>query len=441
MREGQDCLRSITTVIERANKLSMEFVRRRVGDWRWPRSARQARTHSILVAVVLWVLAIITMTTGGGNRSIAGPIKGADFLQLYTVGSLARTHKTALLYNFPELHRAQVALVPESGPELYLPVYPPQAALIFAPLTVFPYRVALLIWIAVTVAFFAVIVYSVCRSVGWISSDPVFVISAAAAFPPFWSLVLHGQSTIVILIGFWAGWLALEGRRPFLAGVAFGLLLLKPQFALVLAPTAVICGEWALISGAVASIAFQVSCVGLLLGWQVLKAYGAFLPIMLRNSELLEPKPFQMHSLSALTHLMPTWIGLPLWVASTALLVSCAVKVWKSGVSIRVRLGVLILASVLANPHVIVYDATILALPLIWIGADIVEHRRPADADGFLTSVYWIFVTLLAPTALAIKLQVSVLLMTWIFARSVLSVLRQTPSHTASPLQLTPAIS
>jgi hypothetical protein len=90
---------------------------------------------------------------------------------------------------------------------------------------------------------------------------------------------------------------------------------------------------------------------------------------------------------------------------------------------------------------VIVYDATILALPLIWIGADIVEHRQPADADRFLTSVYWIFVTFLAPTALAIKLQVSVLLMTWIFARSVLSVLRQTPLHTASPLQLTPAIS
>jgi len=54
---------------------------------------------------------------------------------------------------------------------------------------------------------------------------------------------------------------------------------------------------------------------------------------------------------------------------------------------------------------------------------------------------YWLFVTLLAPTAFAIKLQVSVLLMTWMFASSVLSVLRQMPSYKAGPVPLTAAIS
>jgi hypothetical protein len=441
MREGQDCLRSATTVIENADKSSLDLVRRRVGTWRWPRSVQQARAHSILAAVILWIFAIINLTAGQGNRSVAGPIKGADFVHFYTVGWLARTHQTALLYDFAELHRAQVALVPESSPELYVPVYPPQAALMFAPLTVFPYRVALLLWTTLTVACFAVIVYSVSRSVGWTSSDPVFVVSAAAAFPPFWSLVLHGQTTIVILAGFWAGWLALERRRPFLAGAAFGLLFIKPQFAIVLALTAVTCGEWALIAGALASIALQVSCIGLLLGWQVLKAYGTLLPVLLRHADLLEPKPFQMHSLSAVTHLMPTWIGLPLWAAAVGIVVFCAVKVWKSrSLSIRVRLGILMFASVLANPHVTIYDATILALPLIWIGAEFVAHG-PDDSKAFLTLAYWIFVTLLVPTALAIRLQVSVLLMIWMFAHAVLSVLRQASSATPGPLHLTRATS
>ena len=441
LREDQDCLPSTITVMERARKLNVDAVRRRVANWRWPRSVRQARAHAILAAIVLWVSAIVTLTAGSGNRSIAGPLKGADFVQYYTIGSLARTHHGASLYNFSELHSAQVALVPESGPELYLPVYPPQAALLFAPLTVFPYRVALLIWTTVTIALLAVVVYTVCRSLGWTSSDPVFVAAAAAAFPPFWSLILHGQCTIVILLGFWAGSLALERQRPFLAGMAFGLILLKPQFAIVLVLTTLLCGEWALIAGALVSIAIQISCVGLLLGWQVLKEYAAFLPFMLKNTDLLEPKPFQTHSLSTLTHLMPTWIGLPLWIAATAALVLCTVKVWKSEASNQVRLGVLMIGSLLANPHLIIYDVTILVLPLLWIGVDVLEHGGPDGAQRFLKMTYWLFVTLLAPTAFAIKLQVSVLLMTWMFASSVLSVLRQTPSYKADPVPLTAAIS
>jgi hypothetical protein len=61
MREGQDRLRSTTTVIENADKSSVDFVRRRVGNWRWPRSVRHARSHSILTAVILWTFAIISL--------------------------------------------------------------------------------------------------------------------------------------------------------------------------------------------------------------------------------------------------------------------------------------------------------------------------------------------------------------------------------------------
>jgi hypothetical protein len=138
---------------------------------------------------------------------------------------------------------------------------------------------------------------------------------------------------------------------------------------------------------------------------------------------------------------MPTWIGLPLWIAATAALVLCTVKVWKSEASSHVRLGVLMLASLLANPHLIIYDATILVLPLVWISVDGLEHGGPDSAQRFLTMTYWLFVTLLAPTAFAIKLQVSVLLMTWMFASGVLSALRQTPSYQTDPASLTAAIS
>ena len=87
------------------------------------------------------------------------------------------------------------------------------------------------------------------------------------------------------------------------------------------------------------------------------------------------------------------------------------VRVWKSEAPLRVRLGVVMLASILVNPHVIVYDVTLLALPLIWFGAYMLEAERRAHAPAFGVMVYWLFAALFVPTAAVIGLQASVPLM------------------------------
>jgi hypothetical protein len=70
-----------------------------------------------------------------------------------------------------------------------------------------------------------------------------------------------------------------------------------------------------------------------------------------------------------------------------------------------------------------------------------VERGRAGDAAAFWTIVYWTFVTLLAPTAFAIRVQVSVLLMIWMLVRSAPLILSDArvrleehahPSHAAS---------
>jgi hypothetical protein len=414
--------------------------------WRWPQSARKARIHAVLLAVVLWIALLVTFTAGHGDRSISGTIKGPDFLQFYTIGSLVRANHTEALYDFDALHRAQVALVPESAPELYPPVYPPQAALLFAPFSVLSYRQAMLLWSLITIAVFWAIIRSAWRPLATHLPDSMFVFAAAAAFPPFWNLVLYGQITILVLAAFWAGSIALERQKPFLAGLAFGLLLIKPQFAIPIAIVVLACREWAMLLGAATSIAAQLGAIALVLGWRVLDAYATFVPVMLRHADLLEAKPFQSHSLRALTRLAPASIALPLWIILSAAVIVCVVKVWKrrpedgghrtecidghaftvnrqlpsvnrqpmTGAPLRVRLGLLILASVLVNPHLIVYDAAVLALPLLWFGAYVQERKVRADAVMFWTIVYWLYVTFLAPTAAAFGVQVSVILMAWL---------------------------
>jgi hypothetical protein len=406
-------VRGVTSVIGQIDLVIRELhqpAARR--PWGLPRSARQARIHALLTAPVLWIALIVIFAAGAGDRSIAGPIKGTDFLQFYTIGSLVRNDQTAALYDFEALHRAQVALVPESAPELYPPVYPPHAALLFAPFSLLSFRHAMLAWTLITIVLFWLIVRSAWRPIARHLPDSLFVCAAAAAFFPFWTLILYGQATILILIAWWAGWMALERQRPFLAGLSFGLLLIKPQFAIPLAVVVLARREWAMLLGAVTAIAMQVGAVVVLLDWSVLEAYGRFVPVMLEHADLLEPKPSQSHSLRALTRLAPTWIGLPLWGILSAAILVCVVKVWRTGAPLRLRLGVVIVASVLVNPHLIVYDAAVLALPLLWFGAYVQERSPLSNPRVFWTIVYWLFVAFLAPTAAAIGVQASVVLLT-----------------------------
>ena len=386
-------------------------MRLNVERFRWPRSAVQAKKHAVITAVLLWIGAIVVTFAGSSQRSIAGPLKGADFVHFYTLGHLARSHRTASIYDMRALHDVQVLLVPESAPEVYPSVYPPQAAALFAPFSRWSYHTSLLIWSLVTIALYALIVWSAWRSVSAQLPDRMLIVAAAAAFSPFWNLVLNGQVSIVILLAFWLGWLALQRNRSFLAGAAFGLLALKPQFGIPLAAIVLACGEWRMFVGALTSVVVQSALVWLMLGSSVFYDFAASIPVTASYADVLEAKPFNSHSLRAVTRLLPNAIGAPLWLALSAIVLWYTVRVWKSDAPVRVRVGIVILASLLVNPHVIVYDVTLLALPLIWFGAYMLEPQRQEHAPAFGVLVYWLFAALLIPTARVIGIQASVPLM------------------------------
>src|SRR5262245_40103317 len=121
---------------------------------RWPRSARKAKGHAIVLAVFMWASALAIAFIGTGDRSIAGPLKGTDFIQFYALGHLARTHQTSAMFDMGALHQVQVALVPESAEYLYPTVYPPHVAVLFAPLSGWSYQRALLLWSVVSIALY-----------------------------------------------------------------------------------------------------------------------------------------------------------------------------------------------------------------------------------------------------------------------------------------------
>jgi hypothetical protein len=279
------------------------------------------------------------------------------------------------------------------------------------PFSGWSYRPALLVWSLISIALYGLIVWSAWRRVSDQLSDRRLMVAAAAAFPPFWSLVLYGQIAIFILAAFWLGWLALERGRPYLAGAAFGLLALKPQFGIPLAAIVLACGEWRLLIGAVASVVAQAGAIWVVLGSSVFAGFASAIRIALTYADWLESKPFMSHSLRAISRLLPNSIGVPLWLILSAIVLLYTVRVWKSDAPLRVRLGVIMLASLLVNPHVIVYDVTLLVLPLVWFAAYVLEHHRQSYAPAFGRVVYWLFVALFVPTAAVIGVQTSVPLM------------------------------
>ena len=371
-------------------------------------TTKEVRGHAVILALVLWGLAIAMMTAPGA-RDWFGTLKGADFVHFYTLGRVALDRDTAVLYDGPALNARQVALVPASAGDDFIPVYSPQTALAFAPLALVPYGLALALWMALTLAgyYWAVRVF-------WQLSgrqvDPSLLFWACAAFPPIWNLVLHGQTTFFPLVAFAAATLSLSRQHRFLAGAVLGLLAIKPQFALMIALIALVAREWRMIAGAVASLALQASAVVLVFGMGALRDYLAALRSLPAQFALLEPKPYQLHSLRVLTDLLPVPLNHVLWGAGVIAVLALTYRAWTSGAPVVQRMSILVIASVIVSPHLTVYDAAVLA-PALAAGMPLMAHGGAAVAP----LAYGLVVSYLFPTALAIRIQMSVLLLGLVF--------------------------
>jgi alpha-1,2-mannosyltransferase len=359
----------------------------------------EARGHARLFAAIGWIGVVVFLVVSSG-----------DFVHFYTIGHLAATRNVTPLYDGVAQHAEQVALVPDSASDRFLPVYPPQTALLFAPFSYLPYH-----WAASAWAAFTLLAYLSAVWLAWDRAalpDTQLVLTAAMAWPPLWLLVATGQTTALPLLAFVLGWWALERDRPWLGGAALGLLAFKPQFGLVIGVVAMAMGYWRVILGGLCSVALQLGLVALWLGQSVLGTYATqTLSSLPQVQTMLEPKPYLQHSLTVLTRLAGR-LSLPLWLMLSLAILVGTWRVWRVQASWRVKMGVLVLASVLVNPHVYVYDMTILVLPVLWIGGWL-EAREPAP--WFWHAVYALGVVCLIPTAPLLWVQASVLIMGYLF--------------------------
>lgn len=368
--------------------------------------------YGLVLALGLWsVYAWLLSTPGVLDRN--GLLKGTDFLHFYILGTLANQHRGSDLYNMAaqsELARQQV---PEAGAMVYVPMYPPQVSLLFAPLARLPYGTALTIWLS-----FNALLYASCCCLTWRTCPhlkghgwTVFVL--ATAYPGFFHLLLWGQSSGLALLCFTLAYLAIETRRFFFAGLGIGCLIFKPPLGLAAAVIFLLAPELKLAAGALAAAAAQLAAGWLHYGTPVMRDYMNRLLHMRQTFPIFEPRPYQMHSLRALWLLLlpEKTLAFGLYVVTALVVLVLAVRCWRSTAPLGLRYAVLLLATVLVAPHLTVYDLVILA-PAFLLFSDCMLSgavRRFARPGPLLLAV--IYLLPLVPQAKWTHVQFSVLAM------------------------------
>ena len=358
---------------------------------------RRLRVHGIVLALCMWSVYTWDMSSPGlmdRNRLL----KGTDFLHFYTIGTLARAHRGDLLYDM----RAQAMMAPELVPGaeriIYLPLYGPQLSLLFLPLAELPYEWALVAWLALTGIMYAGCCYAIWRRCRWLQPEGWTVAILAAGYPAFFHLVAWGQNSAIALLCFIAAFLALDEKKPWLAGLSLGLLVYKPSLMLGPLLVLLLSMEWSVLAGAAASAVAELSLGWLYYGTGVFRAYVQQTLHVGKLMPLLEPRPYQMHSLRAFWTLLVPWpmMSSALYGISMMVVVVLTARLWRSGRPLELRYSALLVAAILVSPHLTVYDLTVLAPAFLLLGNWLVENWGDQKNRRLGTLLYLAFVLPLA---------------------------------------------
>lgn len=336
-------------------------------DWL---TAKRARGYARLLAVLLPLAALLWTLASLSGKSPSGEPLGTDFLSFWTASQLALTGHPTAPFDPITHHAAQIALM-GWDPGYFAFFYPPPYLLLCLPLALLPYGASLALWVGLT----GLAYHRALRA--W-TADP-YIWIAMLAFPAVLINAGHGQNGFLTAALAGGGLLLMDRRRPWLAGLLLGALVIKPHLALLLPLALAARGEWrtflATGIGAALWIAFSFLALGP-------DAWHGFLADSALARQTLEQglvDPAKMQSAFAAVRLAGGSLA-QAYAAQAAVGIAVAltlVILARLRAPAMAQNAAFLLGAILATPFVFDYDLTWIALPLGWL---LVEGRR----TGFL---------------------------------------------------------
>jgi alpha-1,2-mannosyltransferase len=341
---------------------------------RFPAVAQLLSTHLRLVLLVFagFFLAQAILLYGrliaeaDGLFTKSGPIIGGDFIVFHHAAKTAGSPEMAELYEMQNLRRQLQASYPGQAELDFAWMYPPTMSLLVAPFAIPTYLASFTLWVVVFLGAFLL-------TLSRFTSDRAALFLAAAS-PAVFQAVITGQT------GFLTGTLlALAGAcaetRPVVAGMAAGLLTVKPQLGLLVPVAFLAAGCWRAFGWAAAT--------ALLLAGASVLAFGtpswiAFIHSVAAHGERMTGVSFPFHKLIT-PYGFAAMLGTPssvtgaIQLSATLALAAYVCVVWARVKDWDLRLAALSTAAVLSTPYAFYYELAIVVPAMLVIAGRAVE--------------------------------------------------------------------
>jgi alpha-1,2-mannosyltransferase len=315
-----------------------------------------------LLALVIIFFAVNLFTLHFYRARNAGIPPGWDFIQHYSAAVLAMHGQASHAYNFHDLAAVESSIAGfkiNLSPYYLLWNYPPSFLLVIMPLSLLPYKAALLLWLGVFFLAFLAILYRLApHPLTW---------WFAIAFPANYWNFLHCQNGFFFGTMLGAG-LWLLNRKPLVSGILLGLVTCKPHLALII-PLALIAGRrWRALASMVSTALVLVLGSALVFGlktWQAFLDNSSFVRRILESGAAPGHKsPSVFAAARMLAAGVTTAYGLQMVAAVMAIGVVC--YIWRRRREPEIANPILVLGILLSTPYLLVHDLTFLAIPLAY---------------------------------------------------------------------------
>ncbi len=325
-------------------------------DWRKFQPTRK----KVSIALSIWA-AIAALTTiamyflaATGRSDI---VIGGDFLAFYTAAKGTVEGAAAEIYNAAFFQDLMGRLYPDRADVNLTWQYPPTYLLMLAPLALLPHLAGYAVWSTASAAGFAAVMRN-------IATDKL-ILFAILASPSAYAAYITGQN------GFFTGALIVLAAvypktRPILAGVAAGLLTMKPHLGILIPVAYLAAGCWRSFFTAVATAAALALASLAVFGPEV---WQAFLASLQSTSDLLGDGRLPVEKM-ATPYSAALYLGLPdiaakfvygLFAAASVAIVFLA---WRRLEDTLLKASALIACVFMTAPYGYHYELIMLALPL-----------------------------------------------------------------------------
>lgn len=219
---------------------------------------------AILVLAVTVGLALAAAILSPPEALLPYAVKNRDFANYWFSGLATVTHRTSLLFGDPAAYHAALKAIFGADYPWHNWSYPPHLLFLTAPLGMMGYLPAMAVFLGVTLAFYLFAIGLLPRRTDWLA----WLLLLPFLFTNL-AVAQNGFLTAALAI---AG-LALRQERPLLAGLAFGLLTIKPQLGILIPFLLIYERNWKAIASALLTTLILIGASMLVFGVDSWRGY------------------------------------------------------------------------------------------------------------------------------------------------------------------------